>query len=343
MPLLDALLAFALTMLALASVATLLVEIVHRVAQLRAKGLRKMLERIFDQEIRPRLEAELEELSGAAEDAKRRFLEEMLKNPIADSASLQPALRSLERMSTEEFLRRLGETEAGGLLRRRLRDGAEEIGHTVDRLARKFDDYGAAASDFFARRAKILSVAAGIAMAFICNVDAVRILNGYLQDSVAAQAVIAQSDVFLRQWQEATEGLAAVTPPSGGSDTSEGLATIAARVAEVQTSLKSLQGSGLPVGYDGPPAGVDVTNGKVLFTWKFWSWFLVVLLTGFLLGLGGPFWFDVVVRLSSVRQALSGGAGAAAAAGPPPQAPATPATTAQRVALFEEETSASPL
>jgi len=345
MPLLDALLAFALTMLALASVATLLVEIVHRIGQLRAKGLRRMLERIYDQELRPLLAAELAKLEGAAEDVKQRFLREILENPLAESRSLQPALRSLERMSTEEFLRRLGDTEAGALLRQRLGARAAEIGQALDRLARRFDHYGAVASDFFARRAKVLSVAAGIGLAFICNVDAVRILNGYLKDSVAAQAVIAQSDVFLEQWREARESLAAFERSSGGSDGSDlsdrsdrsdgggDLAAVAARLAQVRDSLGDLEGTGLPVGYDRYPVTVD------LGTWKFWSWAFIVLLTGFLLGLGGPFWFDVVMRLSQVRQALRGGV--RAGPGSPPEAPAA-VTTAQRVALFEESAAAAP-
>jgi hypothetical protein len=329
MPLLDALLAFALTMLALASVATLLVELVHRIGQLRAKGLRGMLERIYDQELRPLLAAELAKLEGAAEDVKQRFLREILENPLAESRSLQPALRSLERMSTEEFLRRLGDTEAGALLRQRLGARAAEIGQALDRLARRFDHYGAVASDFFARRAKVLSVAAGIGLAFICNVDAVRILNGYLQDSVAAQAVIAQSDVFLEQWREARESLAAFERSSGGSDGSDlsdrsdgggDLAAVAARLAQVRDSLGDLEGTGLPVGYDRYPVTVD------LGTWKFWSWAFIVLLTGFLLGLGGPFWFDVVMRLSQVRQALRGGV--RAGPGSPPEAPAAVTTAA---------------
>lgn len=326
MPLLDALLAFTLTMLALASVATLLVELVHRVVQVRARGLRTMLERIYDREIRPLLEAEIAKLEGAAEDVKRRFLREVLNNPLAESKSLQPALRALERMSTEDFLRRLGETEAGALLRRKVGDEAAQIGQAVDRLARKFDEYGAAASDYFARRAKVLSVAAGVAMAFICNVDAVRIFNGYLKDSVGAQAVIAQSDVFLQQWKEAAADLEAL---ERSPDASGDVAALAARVGDLRDSLEDLEGGGLPVGYDRYPVTVD------LGTWAFWSWLLIVLLTGFLLGLGGPFWFDIVMRLSQVRQALRGGGGVAAG-GSAPAAPAAAVTTEQRVAFFEE-------
>ena len=45
------------------------------------------------------------------------------------------------------------------------------------------------------------------------------------------------------------------------------------------------------------------------FKQDFWAaatWLFGILLTGVLIGLGGPFWFDVAVRLSQVRQALTG-------------------------------------
>ena len=35
-------------------------------------------------------------------------------------------------------------------------------------------------------------------------------------------------------------------------------------------------------------------------------WFLTTIFTGFLIGLGGPFWFDMVKRLSVVSQVTGG-------------------------------------
>ncbi len=35
-------------------------------------------------------------------------------------------------------------------------------------------------------------------------------------------------------------------------------------------------------------------------------WLFTVLFSGILIGLGGPFWFDLAMRLSQVKQALSG-------------------------------------
>lgn len=57
----------------------------------------------------------------------------------------------------------------------------------------------------------------------------------------------------------------------------------------------------------------------------------MVLLTGVLLGLGGPFWFQIVSRITQIRQAVRGGAPAAAV---PASTAAEPATTDQRLALL---------
>ncbi len=51
MPLLDALLAFALTMLVLATVVTVIVQIVHDLLRVRARGLRRMMGRFCKTEI----------------------------------------------------------------------------------------------------------------------------------------------------------------------------------------------------------------------------------------------------------------------------------------------------
>jgi hypothetical protein len=43
--------------------------------------------------------------------------------------------------------------------------------------------------------------------------------------------------------------------------------------------------------------------------WGFLKWLLVAAITGTLIGLGGPFWFDVARKLSDVRRKLSSGGG----------------------------------
>jgi hypothetical protein len=37
---------------------------------------------------------------------------------------------------------------------------------------------------------------------------------------------------------------------------------------------------------------------------RFLSWFMVVMVSGILIGLGAPFWFDIAKRLSAIRKGL---------------------------------------
>ena len=50
--------------------------------------------------------------------------------------------------------------------------------------------------------------------------------------------------------------------------------------------------------------------------WGFLKWLFVVIITGTLIGLGGPFWFDLAGKLGGIRRKL-GGSGSAAGSGQP--------------------------
>jgi len=60
MQLLDAAIAFALTIAGLATVVSIIIEVIHRVLSLRSKGLRAMLEQHFDDVIEPVIKAQVE-------------------------------------------------------------------------------------------------------------------------------------------------------------------------------------------------------------------------------------------------------------------------------------------
>ena len=61
MQLLDAAIAFALTIAGFATVVSIIIEIIHRVLGLRARGLRAMLEQHFEDFIYPAIKEQFEE------------------------------------------------------------------------------------------------------------------------------------------------------------------------------------------------------------------------------------------------------------------------------------------
>lgn len=80
-----------------------------------------------------------------------------------------------------------------------------------------------------------------------------------------------------------------------------------AKTAAVPKCLKILP-PGLMAGvawcWDGMLASVATTIGRSLLT--FCQWFCTVLVTGLLIGLGGPFWYDLAVKLSTLRALFNG-------------------------------------
>jgi hypothetical protein len=91
MPLIEAALAFAITMLALSLIVSSFVEIIHRGSKMREKGLKYMLEQLFDQVLvkyaKPLAEEKVApELKKARDDADTALKNAMSKAPLDESA-----------------------------------------------------------------------------------------------------------------------------------------------------------------------------------------------------------------------------------------------------------------
>ena len=129
--------------------------------------------------------------------------------------------RDLAAMTPAEFMERLGsidsraddrQGECGG------QQGREEAGATAAEavnvvlkdVAQKFEAFGKEASVYFEGRARLLSVAVAIALAFLAHVDAVDLFKTYLRDPNARAKVIEQSEAMTAQYKAAKEAAEAV-------------------------------------------------------------------------------------------------------------------------------------
>ncbi len=400
MPLLQAFLALALTMLSLSTMATVGVEIVNRVLHLRGKDLKRMLTIFYETELQQlvtthfRLDS-LDKIDAMREDVIAR----LTSNPLVPDPSQWrwSWLRDLTNLSTAEMVKRLPKTAVGQALAART---ASDVDFLLDNTIAKYDQYGKAASDLFKRRSQVISIAAGIVVAFMLNVDALFTLQTYVQDPIARQTVIAHAETIISNWEQVndrttqrtagehtpqpasannrtqptplpedahpaddsshpasantqpTPGIApddeapaaspqdgsppAATPPGASAD----LQNIKSDLAQIQGLAKELQDYvGVPLGYHPslPPLSLlrPVDNGgnpqtaggdQVSTTPGRWRrasdlliWFLRVLGSGLLIGLGGPFWFNIV---QSLMHLISG------KTQPPAAAAATQAATA---------------
>lgn len=315
MPLLDASIAFALTMLALASLTSLLVEMTHRVLRLRFVGLKKMLGRVFDG-----LSAKNIAFAGLDRSS---FVQKVLENPITGDASWQGPLRQPETLSTEQLLHRLGQIDE---VKQLGQDTDGELRNLVTTVSGLFDEIGAAASDFFTRRAKLLSVLAGIGFAVFANVNALTVFETYTNNPQAVQAIMSQSGTFTGEW-EATRALLNQSVADLQQDGQIAAAVdIQNQLNTLNTNIGSLGQIGLPIGGERPPLELSAAR----------TWF-VVLLTGFLLGLGGPFWYQIVTRLVRARRSVMSGGEVGNGAIAVAQAAGSEFQVEQRIRIFKGE------
>lgn len=373
MELLDAALAFALTLAALATVVTVLMEIVHRVVLIRKKNLVQIMRLMNDELPNGTL--------GLDEQGRWQFFRKVIENPaqglsehipktLGDGGSAADALDKIDwrclrrgaydKVSTEHLLRRLCELPQ---VKKMSEQATDTIKKEFYRLASKYEEFGSAVSAAFKRRAQFWSIIFGIGLAIVANVDGVRIFEAFQAKPDLAQTVIARQDQFRDAYAQAEErrreianqknilakakaALADAREKHGAESpeasaalenykaADEALASLMnpeelRRIAEdAQSQVANLIALGVPIGNEyfphcrlfgdndfssicsGPgwPSGVgsELWTERMRFIGRILVWLVPVTITGMLIGLGAPFWFDVAKRLAEVRQMFKG-------------------------------------
>ncbi len=354
MQLLDAAIAFALTIAGLATVVSIIIEMIHRALSLRSKGLRAMLEQHFDDVIVPVIKTQVEQAiqgtdKNITDELKRLrddLIDKMTGNPLVKLQKLSwlpkraaNALSRYNEVTALDFLKRIPETEAFKYIKLR---GTMTVDARLKKFDQKYEEYEKAISNYFKRRAQLLSFVVGIALAIAVNINCIRLFERYLNDPELTATVIAQTD-NIEAAMESMQQRQASNPKAD----KENITEIKAALNQYNELMGNFVGLGLPIGwayYPNCPLDQDPTNLKyldpqcrplinsptksaaaskshstltqiILTGFKdpggFLKWLLVVAITGTLIGLGGPFWFDVARRLSDVRRKIRNGDGAA--------------------------------
>lgn len=312
MEFLDAIIAVALTLAALATVVTILLEIFIRVAGLKARGQVALFGRLFDdvlsrqmpdgavkwEIVKAVLESRGTDRKMAASEKDQRYFG-TAAGPIYDGVSL------------EHFLRRLLETSPAAAL---VAETEEALKAKLGLIARKYEEYCSALGADFKRNALRWSVWTGIVLAFAMNADGLRLFSTYMGDSALRERAIerlAESEM---------------TEPASVAG-SEGAGDVLAGVRAARGQLELIDAAALPLGasyfpychvpwlHGGETASPDplCQNPEAASPVAGLLWLLKVLATGILIGLGAPFWYDVAKRLSEVRSAFGGKAPTAVA------------------------------
>ncbi|PJG50500.1 hypothetical protein CVM73_35865 [Bradyrhizobium forestalis] len=404
MPLIEAALAFAITMLALSLVCSSLVEVVHRTLKLRESGLQYMLGQLFDQVLSKYLAplvtskladpayvkrlAALKKMQVAdvtsmhvMDTLRNAFIERMTANRVPVGLPPDPTLvskpsenatkpslrlgnlwggRRVTELSLVDFMERLGSAEVGMEIKAEVEAAAAAAGgkaaDAVDLvlkdIAQKFEGFGKDAGVYFQGRARMMSVAIAIVLAFVVHVDAVDLFKTYLRDPNARAKVIEQAQAVTAQYKASADAAQAlanlakenVTPPPDAKEQVEQLKrTWNDALSHVTTTATQFSDLGAPLGWT-PERIRDA--GMYILVWSCLNketkesegfgklmhacaaddpgykgaqgtqykdiWFgvptvprawLYLVLGGLLIGLGSPFWYDVVVNLTNLRGA----------------------------------------
>jgi len=340
---LTAALAFVLAMILFSTIASAVTESVHRLFHLRERGLQLMLTQLFNERIAPLLAAAGQKVAA---DAQERFVATLTRNRAVRSTGFFGWLgywlapNRVTSLSSLQFAERLAQTDVGKQI---ANVGGPRVDAIVGELTHHFEQMGDEASAFFAQRAQTLSLLVAVAIAFVLNVDPIRLFI-----RLAANPVVAQQIIAMHPGQRS--GNPTAPPAARGDDAEFDAAMQAARTASAEALA-----SGLPIGgkyfpwCEGEGLGeacaelrkqVPSKDATSLATFatvttlpELWlEWLTFSLLAGLLIGLGGPFWFDAFGKLSAlvdVANALNGAtkrteATPSTATPPEPVAPRTP-------------------
>jgi hypothetical protein len=373
MELLDAAIAFALTLAALATVVTVLMEIAHRCVLMRKKNLVQVM---------GLLNEELPKGTLGLDESKRwEFFTKVVENPaqalsehipatLDDGESAGDALNRLDwrclrsgvydKVSTEHVLRRLAELPQ---VQQLAAQAADKLKTEFCRLARKYEEFGSAVSASFKRRSQFWSIVLGVGLAVVANVDGVRMFQAFQAKPALTQNVMARQEQFQQAYgqvesrkraildqqmkvtaaQSALAEAQAKQPPDASQVAQAGKnlqvheskltalsnpEEIRRLAQETQSQVADLIALGVPVGsayfphcrlFGDDAASTTCTgplwpSGDVQGLWakrfQFLGhvllWLIPVVITGVMIGLGAPFWFDVAKRLADVRQMFGG-------------------------------------
>ncbi|WP_138465142.1 hypothetical protein [Poseidonocella sp. HB161398] len=245
--------------------------------------------------------------------------------PSADDAKLR--LRNAMRVDTlspRGFAERFARLDAYGS---QLATAAQwEV------LVETYARYRLLSQERYRKKAQAVSILLAFLVALVFNIDAGRIFVHVMTDRSAREALIGASPDILASLAEKEAALAAAR--DGGAPEAE--------IRQAETDLAELrravdenfrlltEEAGLPIGFtyyphcliapeinmiqqqisvDGGAAGppdLSCAPGELREPW--WSglpiWFVNVAISGFLIGLGGPFWYKVFSGLSQLTQVL---------------------------------------
>lgn len=320
MPLLDAALAFALTMLVVATVVTQIVSFIHKSTKLRSKQFHKLLSEFFNDEVMPVIEREVGKYEVKVDEAVASELAQRGKELTKTDLFTEKELTELLQATSGEVTDRIAKSVFGQKLKERLGAEADVI---ITQLGKRYEVVSEKFRDSFREHSRAWATAVALVLALVINIDSIRIANSYIGNATLTQSVIAQQDAFVDGYTTLTTSLDAE-----GDKDSISPDELEQAFNKSRQEVDRLSSAGFPIGWTYfPHSGIDKADSNEFQRqnntsgWLMWG--LGVLLTGVLTGLGAPFWYDAVTGIARFTARVRGGQAPVTqpAEGQPPAAP----------------------
>jgi len=278
-------LALAVSMLIASTLVTMVVEIIYRVLHVRNFGLYYMLDTFYHNALKNRLRNLLPPGGTAVED-ETAFVKKMTA-----------LMGGSHTLSTIEFIRRLADTQIGRNLARR---ADSEIDALIDDLTERYEDFGRRANLLFRRWSQVVNVVLSVIMALVLNINVVILIRTFYENEPLARTIAGQAEQAMTVYQVQADLLkeAQGKVDSIPMDVDSEMTKLKQRIQELNKAAEEAKSLGLPVGWSKD----KFFNADDIKPLDWGMWFLTTLLTGLLIGLGGPFWFDILKKLSVVSQ-----------------------------------------
>lgn len=281
--------ALAVSMLIFSTLATIVLEIIYKVLRLRQIGLKMMLKAFYKTEVKQRIQVMLAR-DGASGEHMPEFIKKM--------TSMRGGSHTL---STIEFIRRLADTDIG----RRLAQRADsELDALIDDITERYEDYGRMASQLFRRISQTGTVIVSVIIALFLNINAVTLFRTLQTNEVLTQAIAGQAEQVMTTYQVQAELLKSTAQKDESEKTAidTHIKDLKQSMQKYKETVDKVEKLGLPIGWTDD----QFFNSKDIKKMGWIVWILTTIFTGLLIGLGGPFWFDTVKRLTVVSQVTGG-------------------------------------
>ena len=320
MIMLEAAMAFAIAMIIFSTVATSIVEVIHRVAGTRQKQLERMIKYLFQNIVWPRISRNLERRpTETQEQAMHRhckeFIEALTMNPMGSARGEKALLgyekkldkfigTKIESLTSLAFAERLGRTEVGKAI---LTEGEQQLELLITDFTRSLERLSRTATEFLDSRARALAMGVGIVLALTVNIDASRLMSTLIETPELRTSLIEQADTVVEENQQAAQKLLEVAEKAKAGKLDEDQITkIEEASTAIQKKVQSLESAELPIGYAYFPYCGNSTDQSCKDTdiSHYFRWFFMCLLSGMLIGLGGPFWYRVFSVFSQIVQMM---------------------------------------